>query len=131
VPLTGELQIAPLRPVIVNELRPGAMPARAQGTFTLRNQTGRDLDFAVSAASAGGDLDTILQVQLSVDGGAWSRTGTLAQLRAVGPALPIARGQTRALAIRAWIPASVDDGYAGRAADITLRLVAQPSVGAR
>jgi hypothetical protein len=130
IPLTGELQVAPLRPVVINDLRPGPVPARAQGTFTLRNQTGRDLSFSVTAVGGHGDLDSVLHLRLSADGGAWARTGTLAQLRGAGALLAVARGQTRTLAISAWIPADVHDGYAGRSADITLSLVAQPAAGA-
>jgi hypothetical protein len=123
VPLTGELAVAPLHPLDVDSLAPGPRPARAQATFTLRNQTGRDLALVVHGAAPAGDLDGVLRVEVDVDGGPALLSGTLAQVRRARPLLDIARGQMRQLAIRVWVPASVHDGYVGRTADLTLNLV--------
>src|SRR6266496_1916631 len=104
---TGELGI-PLGPFVRgNDLRPGS--DAATGTIPVRNQTGTNLAVTVRAMPSIPDLDDLLMVQVSAGSRSVYR-GTLAGLE-VGSGQPflLTPGQSRDLAVRAWLPGTVSD----------------------
>jgi hypothetical protein len=115
---TGELGI-PIGPFVRgNDLRPGGDPA--EGTIPVRNQTGTDLAVTVRAMPSIPDLDDLMMVQVSAGSRSVYR-GTLAGLEVgSGQAFLLRPGRTRDLAVRAWLPGSVSDGYQNRIEDVTL-----------
>ena len=115
---TGELGI-PIGPFVRgNDLRPGG--DTAEGTIPVRNQTGTDLAVTVRAMPSIPDLDDLMMVEVSAGSRSVYR-GTLAGLVVgSGQAFMLTPGQTRALAVRAWLPSSVSEGYQNRIEDVTL-----------
>src|SRR5206468_4863420 len=113
---TGELGI-PQGPFVRGaNLRPGG--GAAEGTIPVRNQTGQDLAVTVRAMPSVPDLDDLMMVQVSAGPRSVYR-GTLAGLE-VGSGRPflLAPGQMRRLAVRAWLPGSVAEGFQNRIEDV-------------
>ena len=121
---TGELGL-PLGPFVRgNDLRPGSDPAT--GTIPVRNQTGTDLAVTIRALPSIPDLDDLLMVQVTAGSRSVYR-GTLAGLE-VGSGKPflLTPGQTRPLAVRAWLPGTISGGFQNRIEDVTLAFDVQP-----
>lgn len=107
---TGELDISPTGAFLeASGLRPSTSD-RAEGTVSVRNQTGSTLDLNVRAVPMTGQLDEALSVEVSV-ADVVVFVGRLGALRewtdrtvAVGP------GQSVEVAVGAWLPPSAASG---------------------
>ena len=119
---TGGLAVAPDgRVLTAHRLAPGA--PGAEGRIRLLNQTSRRAPILVRARTTDPALDGLVRLELRAGKGAPLRT-TLADLRRwrrLEPALAPQRRER--VAIRVWIPASVDGGHEGRRTDVTLEFV--------
>jgi hypothetical protein len=120
VPATGELEASPMAPqpaLATQAIRPGE-PA-GTGSFTVRNQTGTDLQVAFAADGGSTELDGLLRVRLSA--GRTLADTTLQGIRK-GTATPLTlpSGAQREVRVRAWIPGSISSGYEGRRAEFEL-----------
>lgn len=115
----GELDVTPLEPLVLGrDLRP-AEEGEGQ-VVSLRNQTGSDLLVSVRATPAGRDLDDLLWVRLTAPGTELFR-GSLGRLRSWSSgSLQLSSGASADLSLAAWLPASVDSGYQGRAESVEL-----------
>jgi hypothetical protein len=123
---TGELQLSAVTPLInASGLRPGAS---AEGTVGVRNSSGSRLSVVVTAEPSISDLNRLLWIEISVAGTRIFR-GPLGELRYGSGRFRISPQQTRTLDVRAWLPATVDDGYEGRIDSV--RLSFDPSAMAR
>jgi hypothetical protein len=113
VPLSGELEVTPSRPVLSSgELTAGG-PAAA-GSFRVRNQTGEALTVGFRAESGSTALDGLLRVRLSSSGAQLADT-TLQGLRSGTPAgLRLLPGDEADVQVQAWIPPEVTEGYQAR-----------------
>ena len=116
---TGGLAVAPEGHVMTaRRLAPGA--PGAEGRIRLLNQTSGRASILVRARTTDPALDGLVRVELRAGKGSPLRT-TLADLRRwrrLEPALAPQRRER--VAIRVWIPASVDGGHEGRRSDVTL-----------
>ena len=120
---TGELGLSRSGRILsAPDLRPGGPTAAARTSMVVANQTGRTLAVRMRAVPSLPDLDRLLVVEVSVQGRrplvrplgaltAWSR-----------PAVRLARGESRRISIRAWLPAGLRTGYQGRIVDVDLEL---------
>jgi hypothetical protein len=120
---TGELGLSRSGRILsAPDLRPGSPAAAARTSVVVANQTGRTLAVRMRAVPSLPDLDRLLMVAVGVQGErpvvrplgaltAWSR-----------PAVRLARGESRLIAIRAWLPAGLRTGYQGRIVDVALQL---------
>jgi hypothetical protein len=101
-------------------LRPAGLgPERA---FAARNATGGSLLVHVRASGDTTDLDRVLAVRVLV-GARTLFEGPLALLRARGSqSFLLPSHATRSVSLRAWIPASVRDGYEARAETVHVEL---------
>jgi uncharacterized protein (DUF58 family) len=120
VPTTGELEVtpaAPKRALAAESIRPG--DGGQQGSFSIRNQTGTEL--AVSFAADGGstELDGLLRLRLTA-GEALADTTLQGLRKGTATPLTLPSGAQREVRVRAWIPASISSGYAGRRAEFEL-----------
>ena len=109
VPQTGELEVSPAQEPALEQdsLRPGG-PA-AEGSFTVRNQTGETLSVSFRAKGGSTALDGALRVRLDAPGANLS-DGTLQALRAGSAAISLPSGATAQLRLEAWIPAEIAQG---------------------
>lgn len=99
-------------------LAPGGR--KAHETIGLANYTGRALSVGLRASSGGRDLDRVLLLEIAT-GGERTFRGPLGELRTwTAATLTLAPRQKRRVAVRAWIPSSVRDGYQGRSTAIEL-----------
>lgn len=101
-------------------LRPGES---LTGEVEVANQTGRRLAVRLRALPDSKDLDRLLVVDARV--GNATRPifrGRLGSLRAKTPAFRLDSGRKRALRVRAWLPAGLKGGYAGRIETVKLEL---------
>jgi hypothetical protein len=123
---TGELQLAETTPLITaSGLRPGAS---ATGTVDVRNSSGSRLSVSVTAEPSITDLDRLLWIDITAAGERLFR-GPLGELRdGAGRRFTISPLQTRTLDVRAWLPATVTDGFEGRIDQVNLTF--QPRVAA-
>jgi len=114
---TTELGVSPVGELLSERnLKPGGREAHA--TIGLANFTARALSVRLRVASSGQDLDRILVIELGTAGERVFR-GRLGELRSWSARrLRLAPRQKRRVEVRAWIPASVRDGYHGRSADV-------------
>jgi hypothetical protein len=114
----GELGVRPVGPFASGV---GLMPdgRSISGRVTVANQTGRLLIVRVRALPNTKELNSVLRVQLR----AGTRTlyaGSLEGLAQRGTApFELARGQSRSLRLRAWLPSSLRHGFGGRTDAIT------------
>jgi hypothetical protein len=114
---TGELQLSSVAPLInASGLRPGAS---ANGAVEVRNSSGSRLSVLVTAEPSISDLDRLLWIEISVAGTRIFR-GPLGELRDGSRRFRISPQQTRTLDVRAWLPATVDDGYEPRVDRVSL-----------
>lgn len=120
---SGELDVDPAGLVLAGTgMRPGPDAAGAHGRLRIRNQTGTRLAVRLRALPSSGDLDQMLALRISSRGTELYR-GTLGGLRRwTRRPLGLAPGGERTLDLRAWLPASVGDGYRGRIEAVTLEL---------
>jgi hypothetical protein len=119
---TGGLAVTPEgRVLAARRLAPGGQPA--EGRVRLLNQTSGRASVLVRARTRDRALDDLVQVRLRPDRGSAVRTtlGALRRWRRFGPAL--APHRRARVAVRVWIPASVDGGHEGRRAEVTLEFV--------
>jgi len=116
---TTELGVSPAGELLSERnLKPGGRQAHA--TVGIANFTAHALPVRLRVASTGQDLDRILVIELGTPGKRLFR-GRLGELRSWSKRpLRLAPRQKRRVEIRAWIPASVRDGYQGRSADVEL-----------
>jgi hypothetical protein len=118
---TGELGVSPAGPFVnATGLRPGG---ELSGGFELVNQTGRPLAVRLRALPDSRDLDRLLHVELRA--GNAKRpvfAGRLGLLRARTKPFRLTSGEKRRLRLRAWLPAGLKAGYAGRIESIGLEL---------
>jgi hypothetical protein len=116
---TGELGVSPSGPfVTATGMRAGS---EVRGEFRLHNQTGRPLLTGLRALPESRDLDSVLRVEIR-SGAQPLFKGTLGKLRR-GARIGVLRGgEQRRLRFRAWIPASLRAGFAGRIETVSLRL---------
>lgn len=116
---TTELGVEPVGELLSERnLKPGAREAHA--TIRLANFTARALSVRLRIASGSQDLDRILLIELGTAGERVFR-GRLGELRSWSAGrLRLAPRQKRRVEVRAWLPASVRDGYQGRSAEVEL-----------
>jgi hypothetical protein len=119
---TGELAIGG-DPLIVNARRlvPGSTHDAARGSTVLANQTGGPLTVHVATLPSSVQLSDQLMVELRAGGRRFAR-GTIAQLRSGARSFTIPYRGHRRLSVRAWLPASIKDGYRGALQDVSLEL---------
>lgn len=119
---TGELSVSQPGPfVTANGMRPGG--DEATGAVTVHNHSGSDLAVALEASPSLRDLDDLLRFEISA-GGRELFSGTVGALRAsTQRTFVLSPGQTQTLAVRAWLPASVQGGYQGRIATVDLTML--------
>jgi hypothetical protein len=112
---------APPKPLLASgSLRPGS---RAEGGFSLRNETGETLAVRLRAQPSSTALDGIAQVRLQ-SRGAVLFEGTLQALRqGTAEALRLRSGGAARVRVAAWIPAEVETGYEGREVAVALEPV--------
>jgi hypothetical protein len=116
---TGELGVSRPGPFMsATGLRPGDT---LTGEVEVANQTGRRLAVRLRALPDSKDLDRLLVVDVRA-GRARLFHGRLGGLRANTPAFRLDSGRKRALRVRAWLPAGLKGGYAGRIETIKLEL---------
>lgn len=116
---TGELGVSRPGPFMsATGLRPGGA---LSGEVEVANQTGRRLAVRLRALPDSKDLDRLLVVDVRA-GRARLFHGRLGGLRTKTPAFGLDSGRKRALRLRASLPASVKEGYAGRIETISLEL---------
>lgn len=120
---TGELGLSRSgRILVAPDLHPGGPSNAARSSVVLHNQTGRTLAVRMRAVPSLPDLDGLLVVALEVAGSP-PRVGAVGTLARWSPRpLVLARGESRRLVIRAWLPAGVRAGYQGRIVDVDLQL---------
>jgi hypothetical protein len=118
---TGELGVSRPGPFMsATGLRPGGS---LDGSFEVANQTGKRLAVGLRALPDSRDLDRLLVVD--VRAGNATRpvyTGRLGGLRAKTRVFRLESGRKRTLHVRAWLPAGLRAGYAGRIETIPLEL---------
>jgi hypothetical protein len=124
----GELDIAPLQPLVLGRgLRP-AEEGEAR-VVSIRNQTGTDLRVQVRGTPSGTELDDLVWVRLTGPGVELFR-GPLRGLRSWSEAsVALSPGSSADVALAAWLPASVERGYEGRAAAVDLDFRVDPVEG--
>jgi hypothetical protein len=100
------------------DLRPGGKGVR--GAVTLTAYAPGTLSVRLRVASGDRNLDDLVRLDVTAGDGRLFR-GTLAQLRRwTARDLRLAMREKRTVELRAWIPASVHDGYQSRSAELTL-----------
>jgi hypothetical protein len=123
---TGELGVSRPGPFMsATGLRPGGA---LSGEVDIANQTGRRLAVRLRALPDSKDLDRLLVVELRA-GNATIYRGRLAGLRAGTRPFRLDSGRSRSLRLRASLPATVRDGYAGRIETIKLELSSAVEAG--
>jgi hypothetical protein len=116
---TGELGVSRPGPFMsATGLRPGGS---LDGSFEVANQTGKRLAVRLRALPDSRDLDRLLVVDVRA-GNTRIYRGQLGGLRAKARAFRIESGRKRTLHVRAWLPAGLRAGYAGRIETIPLEL---------
>lgn len=118
---TGELGVSRSGPFLTAT---GMQPGReARSSFTVHNQTGRTLLVGLLALPDSRDLDGALRVEIRTGNAARPIfAGPLGRLRTGAAIGALAAGDRRRLDLRAWLPPTLRDGYAGRIETVTLRL---------
>jgi hypothetical protein len=118
---TGELGVSPTGSFLqASHLQPGLPPK--QGTFDIRNQTGRTLSVRVRVTPSDPGLDDVAWVEVAVDGGSIYR-GTLGGLRSWSASVvTLPSGDQQTVSFQTWLPASVDRGYQGAIEVVTVEL---------
>jgi hypothetical protein len=125
---TGGLAVAPEGRVLsAHRLAPGA--PGAEGAIKLLNQTSERASVLVRAKTTDPALDGLVRLQLRAGHGSPLRAtlGELRRWRRLAPAL--APQHRERVAVRVWIPASVDGGHEGRRAEVTLDFVRKGAQG--
>jgi hypothetical protein len=119
---TGGLAVAPEgRVMTARRLMPGA--PGAEGRIRLLNQTSQSASILVRAKTTDPALDGLVRLELRAGAGSPLRT-TLADLRRWRRLRPALAPQRRVrVAVRAWIPASVEGGHEARRTAVTLEFV--------
>ena len=100
------------------ELRPGRPARGASGDLVVTNLTQRRMSVALRARPSTDDLDRVVRIEMQ----AASKPlfdGLLEELRS-GHRFVLEGTQRKRLEVRAWIPASVEEGYHGREVDVDL-----------
>jgi hypothetical protein len=124
--LDGAVAAEPAAPkplLASGSMRPGS---HAQGSFTLRNQTGEKLAVRLRAEPSSTELDGTAQVQLR-SGGVAVFEGTLQALRqGTAEAVKLRPGGAARVQVTAWIPAEVETGYEGRNVSVALEPEEEP-----
>jgi hypothetical protein len=116
---TGELGVSRPGPFMsATGLRPGGA---LSGEVDVTNQTGKRLAVRLRALPDSKDLDRLLVVDVRV-GDTRLYRGPLGGLRANTRAFRLDSGRQQPLRVRASLPASVREGYAGRIQTIKLEL---------
>jgi hypothetical protein len=111
---------APMPLLASGPLRPGR---HAEGSFSLRNQTGETLAVRLRAQPSSTALDGTAQVRLQ-SRGVVVFNGTLQALRqGTAEAVRLRPGAAAPVRVTAWIPADVETGYEGRRVAVALEPV--------
>lgn len=98
----------------------------ANGTLSVRNQTGRRLAIRLRALPSLPDLDEMLEVTVTA-GGQPVFSGRLKELRGWTPrSFALDSGRSVPLEVRAWLPEDSGDGYQGRVVDAPIEFRARP-----
>ncbi len=120
----GVLGVRPAGPFLeAPGLRPGEV---ARGALDIVNQAGVDLAVRVRALPSSTGLDDLLRIVIDA-GPDRLFVGTLGELRTWSRrTVRLAPGQARTLAVRAWLPASVGEGYEGRVEQVGLEFDPAP-----
>jgi hypothetical protein len=114
-------------------VRADALQARrganaALGRVLLADQTRRPVTLQVRALPSARDLDSHLQVAVSVDGRPVRRTD-VGHLRAFTSPVTLQPGRPVELSVRIWLPAGTPrSAYAGRTLDVVLELHTDPVI---
>ncbi len=125
---TGELGVTPEGPIIrATGLAPGQEADAPAGTLRVQNQTGSTVYVQLRGLPSGTDLDGLLWFR--IDSGDLSLfRGPVRELRSwTDRAITLVPGEQTTLSVRAWLPASVRDGYEGRIQTVDLELLATPA----
>jgi hypothetical protein len=123
---TGELGVSRSGPFMsATGLRPGGS---LSGDVDVTNQTGKRLAVRLHALPDSKDLDRLLVVDVRA-GDARLYHGRLGGLRARTRPFRLDSGRKRAVRVRASLPASVREGYAGRIQTIKLELSSAVEAG--
>jgi hypothetical protein len=102
------------------ELMPGGAPST--GRLELSNYTGRKLAVGARLQSGDRDLDSLVQVALTVDRRSVFQ-GSLSELRSrVTASFVLGPAQRRRLGLRVWLPRSVKHDFQGRSAQLKLAI---------
>lgn len=121
---SGMLEVSPTGAIIDElALRPAATVA---GEAQVRNITGVPLNIAFQAKSEGAELDDVLGIQLRA-GDMLLFDDVVGELRGGSPQFQLASGHAVTVSVRAGLSDGAE--AAGRSADVTVELVAQPEPG--
>jgi hypothetical protein len=125
---TGELQITPAGPVfIANGMIPGTAHG-AEGSFAVRNRTGKTLDIRLRALPSGFEIDGALQVAIE-GGGIQLFSGSLRELRTwTNAVLTVSSGASQPVTVRAWLPAGAT-AYQGWNENVSVEFQSTPVGG--
>jgi hypothetical protein len=119
---TGGIAVAPEgRVLAAKRLAPGG--PGTEGSLRLLNQTSERASILVRARATDPALDGLVRLELRTGHGSPLRTtlGELRGWRRLEPALAPHRRER--VAVRVWIPASVDGGHEARRTDVVLEFV--------
>ena len=125
---TGELGVTPAGPFVQGlALRPTAPEDADTGSVEVRNQTGTPLAVRIAAEPSINDLDDVLYIRVEAGASRLYR-GPLERLRDwTKESFTLRSGQTTKLEVATWIPPSIQDGYAGRIADVGIQFQVEPA----
>ena len=124
--VNGELEISPLTKPVLESSKLRAGGRAATGTLRLRNVTPVRRDFALRTSASQRELDRSAQIEVA-DGDTTLLRTTLGRSRAwTGTGLRLAKGETRKLTVRVWIPKNAPDGWQAGRGDVTLEFRSAP-----
>ena len=127
---TGELDVHPNgRFLRATDLEPGPKRSGAAGAVRITNRTAAVMALRVRAIGPPRELGDLGRVAVTARN-ATLFEGPLRGLHDWSPgSMRLDPGQTGRIVVRAWLPASVHDGYQARGADLTLGFATRPVVG--
>jgi len=128
---TGEVSVTPAgRALSASGLRPAGRADARRGRVTLRNLSGSTLAIRLRALPSTGSVDDVVSLRLAVEGAVVAE-GPLGTMRDWSRgAVKLESGGYGSLEVAAWIPETIEKGFAGRIEDVTLEMMVKP-VGGR